>query len=234
MTTLTVHSILKDKPVSINSICKQGEIQKNDIRAALIKIITSGAKLLAEYKRPTPDMVIWVCNLITDQYSHLSIDGVTLCMTNLYTGKYGEIIALDIERYGKALNTFSEELRTAAVSYNPAPSNKFPRERDRKRPCKMPEHVRELLKKDIGYVYQKQEEIKPVKRDWKKELPDLTDEEVIIYEYFDEMWKEQHCRLDMSKPPNQIVEVNGKEMTRGAFVLYAKKEIEKSRSKQSK
>lgn len=230
-TTLTIYSILKDKPVSINSICKQGEIQKNDVRAALIKIITSGAKLLAEYKRPTPDMVIWVCNLVTDQYNHLSLDGVTLCMTNLYTGKYGEIIALDIERYGKALATFSEELRIAAVNYNPAPSNQFPRERDRKRPCKMPEHIREMLKKDIGYVNNQKEEKEKKQKlwvDWKKKIPSLTDQEVQIYEYFDEKWHEQGNRLKVGSV-DPIIEYDGKDYTRGAFVIEAKKRIEQSK-----
>lgn len=65
-----------------------------------------------------------------------------------------------------------------------------------------------------------------VKMDWKKEQPGLTDDEVKIYEYFDDLWKEQHCRMDMSNPRNQIVEVESVDMTRGEFVFYAKKLID--------
>lgn len=227
--SLTVLSILKDKPVTINNLSKQNV---NDVRAALILIINDGAKLLAEYKRPKPDMVLYVVNLIIDKYSHLAIDDIKLCMNNLYTGVYGEIIALDIERYGKALFTYSEEKRLTAISYNPPPSNQFPRERDRKKPCPMPEHIRELLKKDIGYVNTKKEEAElksRLKINWKEKIPSLTDEEVQIYEYFDEKWHEQGNKLKAGSV-NPVIEYDGTEMTRGQFVHEAKKRISNSKT----
>jgi hypothetical protein len=194
----------------------------------LILIINDGAKLLAEYKRPKPDMVLYVVNLIIDKYNHLAIDDIKLCMNNLYTGLYGEIIALDIERYGTALATYSEEKRQAAMTYNPSPEKKPAKMVAMHKPSyKMPEHIRQALKESIGYVNaDKEEKEKRSKlwRDWKKEQPHLTDQEVFLYEYFDEKWHNQDNRL---KPGSvdPIIEYDGKDMTRGEFVIHAKKLI---------
>jgi hypothetical protein len=120
----------------------------------------------------------------------------------------------------------------AAINFNPAPekSNQFPR-KDHRVSYKMPDHIREALKKTIGYEYKKPEEkIRPVKVDWKKQIPGISDQDVVIYERFDELWKDQHCKLDQSNPRQQVVEIEGVNdpMTRGQFVHHVKKLIEKS------
>lgn len=168
-------------------------------------------------------MVLATVNLITGQYSHLSIDDIKLCISNLYTGLYGEIIALDIERFGKALATYSKQKQETAISYAGATSNQFPKAKDW-RPCKMPEDVRQILKEKIGYIYMEKEEVKPSKINWKEKMPSLTDEEVTIFEWFDDKWNEQGCPLQ-SGSTDQVIEWNDRTLTRGEFTVEAKKII---------
>lgn len=161
-TNLTVLQILKDKPVTIKSQCQHSE---NDVRAAVILIINSNAKLLAEYKRPTVEIVIAATNLIISQYSHLSIDDIRLCIQNLCSGLYGEIIALDFERYGKALKVYSEEKRVTETSNTV--SNQFPNSK----PVKLDEETREKLYEAVGKPIIKKVELKK----------DYTEEEEIEF-----------------------------------------------------
>ena len=232
--SLTLPAILRDKPVSIKGL-KESNDEVN-VRAAILKVITEKVLTLAPFKQPKPEQMAFFVDMVFTDYTALSIDDLSLCMSNGLKGLYGvkngeqdNIISFDSEVMLRWLQKYSEEKRIAHMNFNPAPSNQFPRKKDHKPSYKMPQSVRELLKRDIGYVFKKAEDFKPVKRDWKKEQPGLTDDEVKIYEYFDDLWKEQHCRLDLSNPRNQIVEVDGADMTRGEFVIWAKNQIEKDK-----
>jgi hypothetical protein len=179
---------------------------------------------LAEYKRPTPDMVLATVNIITSQYSHLCIDDVRLCMQNLFTGLYGEIIALDIERFGKALFTYSEEKRQTAATYQP--SNQFPN-KDSREAVPMPEEVRDALKnmfKRVGIKkpLENPEKLSRVKIDWRESHPGLDEDTYQVLEYFDEQWGKQGCPLKKGTT-DHIIEYNDKFYTRGEFTVMAKK-----------
>jgi len=220
-TNLTVLQILKDKPVTIKSQCQHSE---NDVRAAVILVINSGAKLLAEYKRPTVEIVIATTNLILSQYSHLCIDDVRLCIQNLCSGLYGEIIALDFERYGKAFKVYSEEKRVTEVSYQP--SNQFPTKKNYE-PSKMPVEIKESLTKmfkkaGIDKPFNRDEKPKSVVvKDWRKLVPNMSEKTYQIWEWFDEQWNEQGCPLTKDKSMSQIIEYNEKFYTRGEFTKFA-------------
>lgn len=172
-------------------------------------------------------MVIATVELIIDRYSDFCIDDVQLCMANLFQGLYGEIIALDIERFGKALNQYREEKRNVAVSYNPKPeySNQFPK--DRKRPCKMPENIRAILKETIGYVNTEKERRLLPKPVYDPEK--FSKEEIGILQYFDEKWHEQGNRLKEKTNDTPIIEYDGVEYTRGSFMQHAKKIISENK-----
>lgn len=191
--------------------------------------LTSFNKLLAEFKRMKTEMFKPAMEFIMASYNDLSMDDLRLCIHNGIKGLYGDIIVFDVAVLGKWLTTYREDKRIAAVQFNPAPekSNQFPR-KDHRVSYKMPDRIRELLKRDIGYEYKAPEE-KPKRINWKEKLPDLTDQEVQIYEYFDDLWNEQGCRLKV-KTTDQIVEVEGQgDMTRGQFVHHAKKLIEQNK-----
>jgi hypothetical protein len=225
-TNLTVLQILKDKPVTIKSQCQHSE---NDVRAAVILVINSGAKLLAEYKRPTVEIVIATTNLILSQYSHLCIDDVRLCIQNLCSGLYGEIIALDFERYGKALKVYSEEKRVTEVSYQT--SNQFPK--NNYTPTKMPIEIKEGLSKmfkkaGIAKPFSRDEKPKSIViKDWRTLVPNMDEQTYQIWEWFDEKWNEQGCTLKegCTEP---LIEYNEKFYTRGEFTKEAKALINQS------
>ena len=88
----------------------------------------------------------------------------------------------------------------------------------------MPEDVRQILKEKIGYIYQKEEKPTKEKVNWKEKMPHLTDEEVTIFEYFDDKWNEQGCKL-WPETVDQMIEYDGKNYTRGSFMIEAKKRI---------
>ena len=229
--SLTLTSILRDKPVPIKGLKEsQSEI---DVRAAILKIITEKVLTLAPFKQPKPEQMAFFVDMVYSDYTALSLDDLQLCMSNGLKGLYGvkngeqdNIISFDSEVMLRWLQKYSEEKRIAAMNFNPAPSNQFPRKVDKNRPVKMPQHIREALKNDIGYMFKKKEAKTMVPRiNWKMKMPGLTDEEVQIYEYFDDLWNEQHCRLSPAPDNYQIVEVDGKDMTRGEFVIWAKKLI---------
>lgn len=224
-------TILRDKPRTIKSYAEENIVT---IRAAIIKVITDKVLTLATYKHPTPDQIEFFIDLILRDYSQLSTDDLSLMMDNGLKGLYGvkkgepdNIISFDSEVMLRWLQKYSEEKRVAAMNFNPSP-NQFPvKPRYEKPSYKMPESVRELLKRDIGYEYKAPDE-KPKKINWKERIPSLTDQEVTIYEYFDDLWNEQGCRLKV-KTTDPIVEVEGHgDMTRGQFVHHAKKLIEQN------
>ena len=226
--TLTVQGILRDKPLTIRQICNNSVSDGEQVTLNIMNTIITMSSLIAEYKRPTHEMVLAASNLILGKYSHLSQDDVTLCMSNLFTGLYGEIIAIDIERFGSALHKYSEDKRLTAITHNEKPKE---RPISQNESYKMPENVRQGLvslfqKHGIANVFEKKEEKKKAERiNWKEKIPSLTDQEVQIYEWFDDEWNEQGNPLKDGCVDPVIMCQDGIKRTRGEFVMMANKLI---------
>lgn len=233
---LTVQSILRDKPVTIKSLTVSSPV---DLKAAIVKIITDAVLTLAQFKQPTVDQIKFFSDAILSDYNDFSLDDLSLCMLNGLKGKYGvkknepdNIISFDSEVLFRWLTKYREEKRE--ISMTSSYSNQFPRDRDRKKPVPMPEDVREILKQKINYQYSKNED--PLKEkigrqpiDWKKKFPHLTEDEVMIFEYFDETWNEQGNPMK-NIPMEPCVILDETRFTRAEFMILAKKKLEEKRN----